>query len=52
MTRQFFRNLNHFYRTLGTWDLVAEYIGVNPRTLRRYWEGTRNPSRERKLRFV
>ena len=42
--RNFFRLLNRCYRRLGTWDLVAEFIGVNVRTIRRWWEGTRSPS--------
>ena len=43
MNKQFFLKLNKLYDNLGTWEEVAKAIGVNSRSLRRYWEGTRTP---------
>lgn len=41
---KFLRKLNSLYKVEGSWRKVAKRLGVNERTLRRYWDGTRNPS--------
>ena len=44
MNKQFFLKLNKLYENVGTWEEVAKAIGVNSRSLRKWWNGERQPS--------
>lgn len=45
MTR-FLRKLNNLFAAHGTWNAVALHLGVDPRTLRKWWSGECKPSPE------
>lgn len=44
MNKQFFLKLNRMVETLGSWEKVAKAIGVNSRSIRKWWNGERTPS--------
>lgn len=37
-------NLNRIYRHLGTWQAVADWVGVNRATVNKWFAGTKSPS--------